>query len=174
MVEIYKCSMKELDRTAAFYDRVTKYLDENINYPKWTRGEYPGYESTRAAIEAGEQYVCEDDGKIAGAFILNDDPQGDYSTGDWSADLAEGEYMVIHTLAADPEKYGCGIGRRMAKYCIETARERSFKAVRVDVVPTNYPAKRLYESIGFSFAGEKDLKRGIARIPTFLLYELNF
>ncbi len=173
-MRIYKCTMDDLEETAAFYDMVTKYLNEHINYPKWTRGEYPGYESTRAAIEAGEQYVCGEDGKIIGAFILNDDPQGDYGAGDWGEDLSRSEYMVIHTLAADPGKYGRGIGRAMTEYCVRTARERGYKAVRVDVVPTNYPAARLYESVGFTFAGERDLKRGIEAIPTFCLYELNF
>lgn len=173
-MKIYKCTMEDFEKTTAFYDRVTKYLDENINYPKWTRGEYPGSESTRAAIEAGEQYVCAENGSIIGAFILNDNPQGDYSVGDWDSDLNEGEYMIIHTLAADPEMYGRGIGREMTMYCVNAARERGYKAIRVDVVPTNYPAKRLYESIGFKFAGEYDLKRGIDAIPTFLLYGIDF
>lgn len=40
--------------------------------------------------------------------------------------------------------------------------------------PSNTPARRLYEKIGFTFAGEKDLLRGIEDIPEFALYELNF
>ena len=62
----------------------------------------------------------------------------------------------------------------MVKYCIDYAREHGFKAIRLDVVPENIPARRLYERLGFTFAGEKDLKRDIEDIPTFALYELNF
>ena len=46
--------------------------------------------------------------------------------------------------------------------------------MRVDVVPGNYPAERLYKKLGFTFAGEKDLCRGIADIPLFRLFEYNF
>ena len=173
-MKIYKCTMDELDRAAEFYDKVVEYLVAHINYPKWIRGEYPAYGSTKAAIEDGSQYICEDSGKIAGAFILNENPQGNYAIGDWSVDLSEGEYLVIHTLAVDPDMYGKGIARQMVEYCIETAKEQGYKAVRLDVVPTNEPAKKLYESMGFKFAGERDLGRFADLIPTFLLYEMNF
>ena len=62
----------------------------------------------------------------------------------------------------------------MVEYCIHTAKENGYKAVRLDVIPTNAPARRLYENMGFLFAGEKDLSRDIKDISTFALYELNF
>ena len=173
-MKIYKCTMAELDKTAQFYDHVVEYLDEHINYPKWIRGEYPAYDSTKTAIAQDSQYVCEDSGKIVGAFILNDNPQGNYSVGEWSLDLHEGEYLVIHTLAVNPESYGQGIAKKMVEYCINEAKERGYASLRLDVVPTNYPASKLYESMGFKFAGECDLGRFADLIPTFLLYEMNF
>jgi RimJ/RimL family protein N-acetyltransferase len=48
------------------------------------------------------------------------------------------------------------------------------KGVRVDVVPGNFPARNLYEKMGFTYAGEYDLKRGIEHIPTFQLLEFSF
>ena len=173
-MKIYKCTMDELDKTSEFYDRVVEYLDTHINYPKWMRGIYPGYDSTKAAIEGGWQYICTDGGTVAGAFILNDNPQGNYSIGEWSTDLDEGEYLVIHTLAVAPDMYGKGVAKRMVEYCIDAAKEQGYKAVRLDVVPTNKPAKKLYEGMGFKFAGECDLGRFADLIPTFLLYEMNF
>lgn len=168
---IEKCTIKDLEAVSLFYDKVTAYLTENINYPKWVPGIYPGRESTGQAIEEGVQYVCRDGGRITGAFILNDDPQGDYSVGDWQEELSEGEYLVIHTLASDPESLHRGIGRQMVDYCICEAKERGCKAIRLDVVPDNTPARRLYERMGFHFAGERDLKRNIEEIPVFALYE---
>ena len=44
----------------------------------------------------------------------------------------------------------------------------------MDVVPDNYPAQKLYTRLGFTFAGEKDLERGIPEIPAFRLFEYNF
>lgn len=170
-MQVRKCTEPYLDDTIRFYDRVTAYLDAHVNYPKWIPGAYPGAESTRRAMEAGVQYICLDAGRITGAFILNDDPQGDYSAGEWSRALRQGEYLVLHTLAVEPERYGRGIGRFMTEYCIRAAQERGFQALRLDVVPDNIPARRLYEKMGFRYAGTKDLKRDIEAIPEFALYE---
>lgn len=173
-MEIIKCSMEHLDCVADLYDKVTAYLVRTINYPKWIPGKYPGRESTKRAISDNVQYACIKDGKVVGAFILNDDPQGNYSVGDWRQNLSDGEYMVIHTLASDPDTYQMGVGKCMVSYCINKARELGFKAVRLDVVPGNLPAIRLYEKFGFTFAGEKDICKNIKEIPLFDLFELNF
>ncbi len=170
-MEIIHCTMEQLDAAAAFYDVVTAYLASHINFPKWTPGAYPGRESTRLAIEAGTQYLCMDGDTVVGAFILNDDPQGAYEYGDWKLPLQNGEFLVIHTLAVSPAAYGRGIGKFMVEYCEKTARMLSYRALRLDVVPGNDPAQKLYEGMGFTFAGEYDLLRNIPEIPSFRLYE---
>lgn len=172
-MEIIKCTIEDWDRVAAFYDKVTDYLVKNINYPKWVPDGYPSRKSVGRAIERGDQYACIDNGEVVGAFILNDDPMGNYDVGDWLVELKEGEYLIIHTLATDPQAYQKGVGRYMVDFCIEAARKGGYKAVRLDVVPGNAPAVRLYEKLGFTFAGEKDLGKNLAAIPTFELYEFN-
>jgi len=171
---ITKCDMTHLDILADFYDKVTARLEAGINYPKWTRGVYPSRESIKKAIESGIQYICTADGEAVGAFILNHDPQGNYSAGEWKKPLQDGEYMVIHTLAVSPDCAHQGIGRFMIEYAIEQAKTEGCKAIRLDAVPDNIPARKLYEKAGFTFAGERDLDRGIEGIPLFALYELNF
>ena len=173
-IKAEKCTLNDLEAVAALYDKAVLHLTNTVNYPKWEYKVYPSRESVKKAISDGVQYMCVEDGAVLGAFILNDNPQGDYGSGDWKADLKDGEYLVIHTLAVDPDSQGCGIGKFMVKYCIDYAREHGFKAIRLDVVPENIPARRLYERLGFTFAGAKDLKRDIEDIPTFALYELNF
>lgn len=169
-----RCTYDQLEELDAFYDKVTEHLENTINYPIWRRGEYPGRESIKEAIAKGTQYMCVIDGKAVGAFVLNTEPGGYYDAGDWSVQLVEGEYLIIHTLAVLPELGGKGIGGHMVRYCVERAKEEGYKAVRLDVVPGNTPARHLYEKEGFTFAGEKDLRRGYDDIPTFMLYELNF
>ena len=170
-MEIIKCEMCHLDALTKLYDKVTAYLESHVNYPKWTPGVYPGRTSIERAILQGVQYGCFDGEKVVGAFILNEDPQGNYEVGKWSVDAKEGEYLVIHTLASDPESYKKGIGIFLVDYAVSQARILGKKAVRLDVVPDNIPARKLYEKKGFAFAGEKDLERGIAEIPIFALYE---
>ena len=170
-MEIIHCTTEHLDSAAAFYDAVTAYLAAHINYPKWTHGAYPARESIRAAIGKGSQYLCMDGDRAVGGFVLNNDPEGAYEYGDWQIALEKGDYMVIHTLAVSPDAYGRGIARQMVEFCLQTAKERGFPAVRLDVVPDNHPARRLYEKMGFTFAGERDLLRNIDGIPAFALYE---
>ncbi len=172
-MKIIKCESKHLDAAAEFYDMVTAYLAEHINYPKWTPGDYPGRASAEAAIAEGSLHACVEDGNILGLFVICEDPQGDYSVGEWSEDFRPDQVLTVHALASDPRLYRKGIGRTMVEECVNIARESGKKALRLDVVPTNTPAMRLYESMGFKYAGTKDLKRSIPEIPEFCLYELN-
>ncbi len=167
------CPRTRLDDAAHLYDKATAYLSEHINYPLWEPGIYPSRASAAAAINVGTLYICTDKDTPVGVFVLNADPQGDYSVGEWTRELTEGEYLIIHAFATDPDEYGHGVGTAMVKYAVDLARNKGFKAVRLDVVPDNTPARHLFERCGFTFAGEKDLARGIAEIPRFALYELN-
>ncbi|MBQ9142517.1 MAG: GNAT family N-acetyltransferase [Lachnospiraceae bacterium] len=170
-MEIRLCTEADIVSVGAFYDEVVKYLCENVNYPKWTYKEYPSEGSVRKMTEACCQFVCMDGEQVVGAFVFNEDPQGQYENAAWSKGLSEGEYMVCHTLATAPQVYGKGIGRQMIEYCIAYAKERGFRAIRLDVVPDNVPAKRLYEKCGFVYVGDVDLERGIEAIPEFSMYE---
>lgn len=171
---IKTCSEEDIEAVGRFYDSVVRYLNENINYPKWVYKEYPSENSVREMTKAGCQFMCLENDKIVGAFVLNEDPQGMYENAVWSRQLARGAYMVCHTLAVDSSMQGKGIGRQIVEYCIDYAKKRGFKAIRLDVVPDNIPARKLYEKCGFRYAGDADLKRDIAGIPMFSMYELNF
>ncbi len=171
-MEWIKCDESRLDELADLYDRVVDYLEAHINYPKWSHA-YPCRESVREAILQGCQYACLADGRIAGAAVINDNPGGDYEAGEWSRPLKRGEYLIIHSLAVDPDRTRRGIGDFMVKEGLALARAEGFQAVRLDVVPGNTPAQKLYERNGFTYAGTKDLKRGFENIPVFELYEKN-
>lgn len=171
---IRKCKNEDITAVGEFYDNVVKYLNENINYPKWTYKCYPSEESVQAMTQADCQFVCMDNGEILGAFVLNDDPQGKYENATWSRSLLQGEYMVCHTLATAPSIYGKGIGKELVSFCIDYAKSHGFKGIRLDVVPDNIPAKKLYAKCGFRYVGDVDLERGLEEIPEFSMYELDF
>ena len=174
-MEIRNCTEEDVAQVGAFYDRVVAWLDANgANYPKWTYKEYPSVIFARAHTARGVQYVCLDGDVIVGAFVLNDDPEANYQKGAWSRHIPDGEYMVLHALAIDPAMHGRGIGTAVVEFCIRTAKERGYKALRLDIVPDNLPARSLYEKLGFRYAGTYDLDRGLAHIPEFSLFELNW
>lgn len=171
-MEWIKCKSGHLDLVSDMYGRVVKHLEDTVNYPKWSK-EYPCRESVAEAIQNGEQYACVEKGRVLGAAVLNEDPDGNYGAGDWSRELKPGEYLVIHTLAVDPKAGRRGIGGYMVSRIMETAMENGYQAIRIDVVPGNLPAISLYQKYGFTFAGAKDLGRDLEEIPMFELYERN-
>ena len=61
----------------------------------------------------------------------------------------------------------------MIRFCIDKARSEGYEAIRVDIIPTNVPARRLFEKNGFTYAGDTDLELDIGNNPVFSLYELD-
>jgi len=173
-MKVRLCNENDIVEVGKFYDRVVLHLCQTINYPKWKYKVYPSEVSVREKVLRNQQFVCMDDERIVGAFVLNDDPQGMYENADWIVELLQGEYMVCHTLATAPDIQGQGVGRQMVEFCIQYAKDKGYKGIRLDVVPDNIPARRLYEKCGFKYVGDVDLERGIEEIPVFSMYELVF
>lgn len=172
MMKLIKCDKTYSDKVKELYHRTINHLEKNINYPKWS-AEHPSDQSIEAAVAAGEQYVCIENDRAIGAVVLSIDPDGCYEAGDWSVDIKEGEYLVIHALAVDPLFADKGVGTFIVQQCIKIAEQCGYKSLRLDVVPGNTPAEHLYKKMGFVFAGRKDLRRNINDIPVFDLFELN-
>ena len=170
---IVRCTPAELDDVTEFYDAETAYLEATINYPMWTHGEYPSRKDVTETIANGSQYAAYYGDRVVGAFMIDCDPRGDYTCGDWSVRIPEGEYLVVHALGVDHTMARRGIATEMMRYVLSFAERRGLPAVRLDVVPTNTPARALYEGLGFRFAGIHDLNRGFENIPVFTLYEYN-
>ena len=173
-LNIRKGSEEDIARIGQFYDDVVFWLNDHVNYPRWIYKVYPSESSVRNMVNAGCQYICEEGESILAAFALNSEAQGNYQKGNWSLDLPDGSYMVIHALATDPQKQRHGIGTEILQFCVARAKAENYKAIRADIVPTNHPARRLFEKNGFAYVGDTDLELSIGEIPEFSLYELNF
>ena len=169
-MNLIKCMPEDAARIIEFYARVVEYLENHTNYPKWSK-EHPSEQSIMEAIEKGTQYAYIKNDKLLGAVVLNEDPEGYYEDGNWTLALKPGEFCVIHVLAVDPDVTAEGIGGFIVDDCVELARQNGYRAVRLDVVPGNIPADRLYQKKGFRYAGTRDLRRNIEGIPVFQLYE---
>ncbi len=110
------CNENDILEVGRFYDKVVLHLCQTTNYPKWEYKVYPSELSVREKVSLEQQFVCMDEENIVGAFVLNDDPQGKYGNANWSVEVVDGEYMVCHTLAADPDLQGKGIGKQMVSF----------------------------------------------------------
>ena len=171
-MEFTRCDNTYFQETKDMYHRIVQTLRATVNYPKWGV-HHPSDDDLKSALDNGELYICLDGGKVVGAVVLNEDPVGNYDVGDWQRDLTVGEYLVIHLLTSDPEYRGKGIGAFLIDNCVELARQGGYKAVRLDVVPGNDYAIRIYLNKGFTYAGTKDTGLGVKAIPLFELYEKN-
>ena len=169
-MEIILCTENNLEELTEFYNSIIIYLDKTINYPKWVYGDYPSKSTIQADINKKYQYAYIENGKIIGAFVLNEDPKGKYENG--NIEFKRGEYLVIHTLATDYRQYRKGIATKIIQYCIEKAKKEGYKAIYADIEPTNIPSRNLFKKLGFSHLGDFDLERKFTDIPLFSIYEL--
>ena len=69
---------------------------------------------------------------------------------------ADDEVSVVHILCVAPEFQKKGIAARTMRAVIEMSRKSGKKAVHLDALKCNTPARRLYESLGFSPAAERN------------------
>ena len=87
-------------------------------------------------------YVAEQDGLIAGTYILRANQPGPGSH------VANAAFMVA------PSARRMGIGRVMAEHCLGEARRLGFRAMQFNyVVSTNEGAVRLWKQLGFGIVG---------------------
>lgn len=173
-MEIKKCTVEEAAAVGAFYDEIVKFMDEHsVNYPKWIYKIFPSIDYALDAARAENLFSCVDGEKIFAAFVLSENPEGDYSKGAWTKNLAAGEFLVLHAFAVAPKFWRQGLGKKIIEYCINFTAEKNYRALRLDIVPENFPAQKLYEACGFKFVGAADLGRTFSGIPQFCMYERN-
>lgn len=138
---IRECLESDIIPTGEFYDGIVKWLDGHVNYPLWIYKVYPSLLSVDEMAKEESQYICIYDDRIVGAFALNDKPQGAYWKGQWGNNLDNGSYLVLHALAIPPECQRKGIAAKILDFCIDKAKSEGYEAIRLDVIPENYPAK---------------------------------
>jgi L-amino acid N-acyltransferase YncA len=87
-------------------------------------------------------YVAEQDGKVAGSYILRANRPG---LGDH---VANAGFMVA------PEGRGFGVGRAMGDHALAEARRLGYRAMQFNfVISTNESAVHLWQQLGFEIVG---------------------
>lgn len=138
----------------------------------WVKDVYPSSEFLRAAAENGELYFGMEDGEIAAAMALNHDANEAYRQTQWPTSVSEDEVMVIHALGVHPRFDGKGLGRKMTEEAIAIARESGIKAMRLDVLEGNEPARRIYIACGFVSVAAVQMYYENTGLANFELFEL--
>lgn len=151
MLSISLASAEEYPEVRAFYHSLIDALEGCEYHPMWQKDIYPAPEELQEAIAADTLYIGRCDGRIAGAMVVNENYNEPYRTVSWPTDLQDGEFSVIHMLGVHSDFAGRGFAKDLVRFAIELAQAKGRKAIRLDVLKGNYPASRLYESMGFQY-----------------------
>ena len=173
MIEIRRAGCGEEHTILEFYDQLIDHM-QDTEYPlRWKKGVYPVLSDIADALNMGALYVAEEDGNIAGAFIVNHIQGEGYQLVDWNIKGRDTEIAVIHLLATAPECQGKGIGRKMLEKAVEICRSENVSSIRLDTLTWNLPGKRLYESFGFQYKGDIKLDYPSTGKIFFSMYEFD-
>ncbi len=119
----------------------------------WLRGIYPTLATAHAALEEGDLYVMEADGRVAASARINTCQVPEYDQASWQIPAKKDTALVLHTLTVDPALSRQGLARRFIAFYEEEARRRGLRALRMDTNARNLVARRLYASLGYREAG---------------------
>ena len=155
-----------------FYQRLIDGMADSEHPPGWEKGVYPSEEFLRASLASGELYTAWLEGALAGAMVSNHACTPGYETISWAVDAEPEEVSIVHALGVSPSFQGKGIAGEMVRGAIRLAKEAGQKAIRLDVLPGNLPAQKLYTAAGFRYMGAVKLFYEDTGLTDFLLYEL--
>ncbi len=127
---------------------------------QWQDG-YPNENSIRNDIDKGYAYVLEENNTILlyAAILFDKEPAYDSIEGKW---LTEGDYMVLHRVAASPLAKGKGIATQFFQMVEEVCVKNNVFSIKVDTNFDNVPMLKIMDKLGYTYCGEVYF-RGSAR-----------
>lgn len=161
----------ELGKVKDFYDSLIEEMQEAEYKPGWKKDIYPTMEMLREALEKGELYIGEEEGKTASCMILNRTCNERYQEISWPTKAEPDQVLAVHTFGVHPRFSGRGLGKRMIEEAVKMAADRGMKAIRLDVLEGNLPAEKLYQKVGFQYAGSLNIFYEDTGWADFKLYE---
>ena len=168
----YRPGPEALAEVLAFYGRLIDGMRDAPYRPGWEKGVYPSEEFLASSLERGELTVLRADGVPAGAMVVNHSCTDGYETAAWGIRAEPEEVSVIHALGVSPDFQGRGLAAALVREAVRLSRRGGQKAVRLDVLKGNIPARRLYTAAGFQYRGTVRFFYEDTGLTDFLLYEL--
>ena len=143
----------DLPAVAAIYERIHDGEEAGRFTTGWVRGVYPVPGTAREALDRGDLFVLEEEGRVVAAAVLNQLQAPEYARCVWAEDPPPEEVMVLHTLVVDPSAQGRGHARAFLAFYEDYALARGCPYLRMDTNERNTAARGLYARLGFSQAG---------------------
>ena len=167
---IRKAVKDDIADIVAIYEKIVNSSDCLTG---WLSGIYPVEATALNALEKEELFVYVDNltGRVRGSCILNKKQSSAYTLGSWRYPAADDGVMVLHTITADPEYAGKGIGDALMDFYEEYAKKSGCSVLRFNANINNTPARKLYEKHGCIEAGT--IRKDLNGLPeaVYVLYE---
>lgn len=125
---------------------------------------YPAISDVAKDIKEGTLTLVKQGGKLVAVYTLNKHQDAAYKFGNFKDN--SDNFIVLHRLCVKPEYRRMGIAARTLRHIDEEALKEGFSSIRLDVFTKNPRAVKLYESAGYSYAGDAYFRKG-----KFLLME---
>lgn len=171
-MEIVKAEPMSYMTVRDFYNSLIDAMNAAGLIITWVKDVYPSLDFIKSSAEKGELYLCLEGDEIAAAMVLNHDCGEAYQEASWPTEAAESEVMIIHALGVHPIFGGKGIGAKMVEEAIRLAKEDGLKAIRLDVLEGNEPARRIYVNCGFKSICSVQMYYENTGLADFELFEL--
>ena len=158
-MRIRNATIGDLPKIRKIYTAAKSYMDASGNPNQWPVG-YPPEEFLRQDIDLSRLYVCEENGRLYGVFMLSmeDDPTYHHIDGAW---VNEEPYGVIHRIASDGEKKG--VFKVVLEFCKTKMAEQNITNLRIDTHEDNKTMQHLVGKYGFGYCGIIYLENGSPR-----------
>lgn len=156
-MQIRKSEIKDIKEMLPLYQEARKFMVENGNPTQWDES-YPGENLLKEDIKAGSSYVCVEDEKIIGTFMLSIGEDKTYLKiydGKW---LNEDLYGVIHRITTS-----INARKGVASFCVDWCFTQ-IKNIRIDTHRNNIPMRKFLEKKGFKECGIIYVENGDERI----------
>lgn len=150
---IRKATRRDIPAIAGIYERIHEAEAAGRLTTGWLKGIYPTESTARAALEADDLFVLEDEGRIVAAARINRIQVPDYALVDWRYPARDDQVMVLHTLTVDPVQSGRGYGRIFLAFYEAYALENGCPVLRIDTNAKNVAARAIYARHGYIESG---------------------
>ena len=151
---IRKGTEQDIPHIAAIYEHIHDNEESGRSTVGWIRGVYPTADTARAALEADDLFVMEENGAVVAAARINKIQVPVYADVPWRyPDVPDEQVMVLHTLVIDPDEKGKGYGQEFVAFYEEYASRSGCTCLRMDTNARNEGARRLYRHLGYREAG---------------------
>lgn len=144
-----KAIENDLDAIAKIYSDIHTAQENGSVCVGWIRDVYPTRTTASLSLQRGDMFVAEDEGRIVGAAIINQQQVDVYQYANWRDKAPEEEVMVLHTLVIAPTEARKGYGKRFVDFYETYALAHNCHYLRMDTNEKNKQARAMYQRLGY-------------------------